>query len=145
MDNEWVAKKAIYLQSLKSQSASQKELLDLIQRRDSLNPQEERVFRSLITAERASDRAQKARAQATKLLQSKTEAERKARTRSLIQVGGLVEIAGLADVDKGALLGSLMFVAEHLQHPDKHQAWKAKGDAVLQEREAARKDGGAQS
>ena len=67
---------------------------------------------------------------------------RKARNRVLFQVGGLVELAGLLESDKGALLGGLLAVAKTLEHgPESShfQEWKQSGDALLAEREAERK------
>lgn len=74
--------------------------------------------------------------------QAKAEA-RKKRNQALFQVGGLVEIAGLLDADKGALLGALFAVAETLkQGPEstRFQQWKSAGDARLAERERNRKN-----
>lgn len=67
---------------------------------------------------------------------------RKARNRVLFQVGGLVELAGLLDCDKGALLGGLLAVAKALENgPEsaRFQEWKQFGDARLAEREKTRK------
>lgn len=67
---------------------------------------------------------------------------RKARNNALFKVGGLVELAGLLDSDKGALLGGLMAVAKTLEHgPEsaRFQEWKQSGDALLAKREAERK------
>ena len=67
---------------------------------------------------------------------------RKARNHALFMVGSLAEIAGLLDTDKGALLGGLLTIAESLKaRPDASpfQQWKSTGDALLAEREAARK------
>ncbi|MDX5936768.1 conjugal transfer protein TraD [Acidithiobacillus thiooxidans] len=64
---------------------------------------------------------------------------RKARNRVLFQVGGLVELAGLLDCDKGALLGGLLTVAKTLEDgPEsaRFQEWKQSGDALLAERKA---------
>ena len=66
---------------------------------------------------------------------------RKARNNALFKVGGLVELAGLLDSDKGALLGGLMAVAKTLEHgPEspRFQEWKQTGDARLAEREKTR-------
>jgi len=66
-------------------------------------------------------------------------AARKARTRALIQAGGLVEIAGLLRLDKGALLGALLDVKKAAASGDNSARWKAAGDALLAERENASK------
>ena len=69
-------------------------------------------------------------------------ADRKARNHALFMVGGLAEIAGLLESDKGALLGGLLAIAKSLKAgPDstRFQEWKNTGDALLAEREAGRK------
>ena len=65
----------------------------------------------------------------------------KARNHALFMVGGLAEIAGLLELDKGALLGGLLAIAKSLNAgPDspRFQEWKNTGDALLAEREAVR-------
>lgn len=66
-------------------------------------------------------------------------AVRKARTRQLIEAGGLVEIAALLTTDKGTLLGALMEVRKNLENPEKATAWKCSGDAELDSRAAQKK------
>jgi len=69
-------------------------------------------------------------------------AARKARTRALIEAGGLVEISGLLDLDKGTLLGALLAISKTRQDPAKATAlesWKHHGDQELAVREAARR------
>ena len=66
-------------------------------------------------------------------------AARKARTRNLIEAGGLVEIAGLLDLDKGTLLGALLDAQKRMANdPERTAAWKRDGDAVLARRESQR-------
>jgi hypothetical protein len=60
------------------------------------------------------------------------ERERKARTRRLIEYGGLVAIAGLDEEDKGTVLGVLLEGARRLPVDAKaRQRWKALGDREL--------------
>ena len=69
-------------------------------------------------------------------------AARKARNHALFMVGGLAEIAGLLEWDKGTLLGALVMISQIAQNPaDQHtlKNWKSAGDALLAEREAGRK------
>jgi len=67
--------------------------------------------------------------------------DRKARTHALIQAGGLVEIAGLLEMDKGTLLGALMAIKQVAENQDVRalERWKTSGDGILAAREAARK------
>ena len=63
--------------------------------------------------------------------------ERKARTRRLIQLGGLVEIAAqtvqvpLAWEDPGIVLGVLLAGAQHLQEPETRHHWRTVGEQLL--------------
>ena len=60
------------------------------------------------------------------------ERERKARTRRLIEYGGLVAIAELDEEDKGTVLGLLLEGARRLKVDAKsRERWKARGDKEL--------------
>lgn len=104
----------------------------------------------LQAAEQAAKAAEdKARAARKKLqeLRKKQDREaraeaRKNRNKALFQVGGLVEIAGLLDADKGALLGGLIAIAETIQQgpaSPRFEQWKQRGDALLAKRENTQK------
>ena len=54
-------------------------------------------------------------------------------------VGGLVKLAGLIDIDKGALLGALLMAADRLSSEEWFANAKRRGDALLAERADARK------
>jgi len=61
--------------------------------------------------------------------------ERKARTRRLIEYGGLVAITGLDEEDKGTVLGLLLEGARRLPVDAKaRQRWKVLGDKELEAR-----------
>jgi Conjugal transfer protein TraD len=65
------------------------------------------------------------------------ERERKARTRRLIEYGGLVAIAGLDEEDKGTVLGLLLEGARRLPVDAKtSRRWKDLGDKELAARAA---------
>jgi len=56
------------------------------------------------------------------------------------EVGGLVKLAGLFDMDKGTLLGGFLMVADRLNNsPDWAANVKKRGDALLADREQSRK------
>ena len=81
-----------------------------------------------------------------KLVVEENRKKRKAREREIFAYGGLCEIAGLIGTDKGAVLGALLWAAKKFQEePEALQSFKVRGDAVLAERQAARKTRTAQN
>ena len=64
--------------------------------------------------------------------------ERKARTRRLIEVGGLLEKAGLADLDNNTLYGALLSLADGASEKVQREKWARLGEKAL-EREAKAK------
>ena len=67
------------------------------------------------------------------------EAERKARTRRLIEAGGLVDKAGLLELDPNALYGALLALATRLGDAAEVARWQAEGGRAF-EREAKARD-----
>jgi hypothetical protein len=64
--------------------------------------------------------------------------ERKARTRQLIELGGLVAKAGLDQVtgsDRALLLGALLAIAERLREPDGElsRRWRSRGQQAFEQ------------
>jgi hypothetical protein len=68
-------------------------------------------------------------------------AERKARTRHLIQAGGLVDKAGLLDLDSNALYGALLSLRDGASNPEQVARWAALGGRAFA-REAQHEDEG---
>ena len=124
MNNDWLSEKITYISALKNPSDAQKLLLELakIQYR---TPDQEKKINALIKAEKAIDRANKQKVAVRKLLNAEKEAERKARTRHLIQLGALFEIANLDQRDPAELLGILLKTAEII--PPKENIWDGCG------------------
>ena len=117
---------------MKNPSDAQKLLLELaqIQYRTPIK----RKLNALIKAEKAIDRANKQKIAVRKLLNAEKEAERKARTRHLIQLGALFEIANLDKRDPAELLGVLLKTAEIDPNDMKWQIWKDLGQETLNQR-----------
>ncbi len=67
--------------------------------------------------------------------------ERKARTRRLIEAGGLVEKAGLLDLESNALYGALLSLASHAKDAARVAEWAKAGGHVF-DREAKARDAG---
>ena len=93
-------------------------------------------------AEKAAERAQKARADAARIVNAEKITERKARDHELYQVAGLLSLAGLVDkhsgkpmTDRGELLGALLGLAKVPADDSRRAEWKRAGDALLAERE----------
>lgn len=57
--------------------------------------------------------------------------ERKARTRRLIEAGGLIEKAGLLDLDANTLLGAFLSVHSETSKPEILARWAAEGGKVF--------------
>ncbi len=125
--------KSTYISPSQNPSDAQKLLLELtkIQYR---TPDQEKKLNALIKAEKAIDRANKQKVVVKKLLNAEKEAERKARTRHLIQLGALFEIANLDKRDPAELLGVLLKTAEINPDDMKWQIWKDLGLETLNQR-----------
>lgn len=59
------------------------------------------------------------------------EQKRKARTKKLIEIGGLSEIAGISEIDKHALLGAMIQIKELLNDPHTLNMLRKKGKELL--------------
>src|SRR5579875_1400279 len=68
-------------------------------------------------------------------------AERKARTRRLIEAGGLVEKAGLLDLDANAIYGALLSLRDGASDKKQVEQWVALGGSAFA-REARQRDAG---
>ncbi|MGC9164067.1 MAG: conjugal transfer protein TraD, partial [Thiomonas sp.] len=136
----WLAVRLAYLRGLKAPSDQQRLLLVLADKPDR-TADDERKLAALVRAERAAERAQKARAAAARIITAEKAAERKARDHALYESAGLMILAGLVDTktgkptrDRGELLGALASLAEAHVDDAKKAAWKAKGEALMAER-----------
>lgn len=135
--DKWLADRLAYLRGLKAPSDQQRLLLMLADK-PGCTADDARKLAALVRAERATERAQKARADAARIINSEKAAARKARDHELYQSAGLMILAGLVDTvtgkptrDRGELLGALVSLAEANVDDAKKAAWKAKGDALL--------------
>jgi hypothetical protein len=99
----------------------------------SLEARAEKLRQQLAEKERALKEARREISRKEKI------AARKERTRKLIQLGGLVEMVGLAEIDKGALVGGLKKIAKDLERREKSlffTLYKKEGDLLLSEKES---------
>jgi hypothetical protein len=68
-------------------------------------------------------------------------AERKARTRQLIEAGGLVDKAGLLDLDPNALYGALLSLRDGVSDRDQVSKWTALGGRAFAHEARLRDEG----
>ena len=138
-DNEWLIKRLAYIGGLKAPNDQQKLVLEL-GKKAQLSDDEQRKMRALIRAEKAAERALKARADVAKIMNAEKVLKRKARDHALYQAAGLLIVAKLVDSKTGEpfmqpdeLVGALLEVAQAAQSPEKRATWKAKGAATFKE------------
>ena len=136
----WLTRRLAYLRGLKAPSDQQRLLLMLADKPDH-TADDARKMTAIVRAEKAAERALKARADAARLINADEAAKRKARDHELYQSAGLLILARLVDTstgmptrDRGELLGALMSLAEAQVDDEKRAAWKRKGDALLADR-----------
>jgi len=134
---EWLTARLAYLRGLKAPTEMQK-LLMLLADKPDRTPEEDKKLNAVIRAEKAAEFAAKAKSDAANLInaekKAQAEAERKARTKRLIELGALFGLAGLDGQDRGALLGALLGMA-NVKESERWANWKRQGDALLAERE----------
>ena len=142
MENgEWLNDRVVHLKGLKTRT-DQQELLVLLAENQSRTAHDNKKLDAIVKAEKATIRANKARQDVAKLLndekKKKQTEERKARNHRLILQGVLIDLAGLNGRSQGELLG-LLLAGATTEDPQKWTSWKAKGDALLAEKEQAAK------
>jgi NurA-like 5'-3' nuclease len=133
MNTPWLSEKTTYIAALKNPTEVQQLLLELSKILAPTQEQEKKLL-ALIKAEKAIDRANKEKIAVRKLLNAEKETQRKARTRHLIQLGALFEIAALDQRNPAELLGILLKTAEIAPDDPKWEIWAEIGQNCLNER-----------
>lgn len=140
MNDQWITERLAYLRGLKSPNDQQR-LFMLLADKTERTADDNRKLAALVKAEKAAERAQKARANAARIVNAEKEAARKARDRELYQSAGLLILAGLVDtstgapsIDRGELLGALLGLSKVPADDSRRAEWKRAGDALLAER-----------
>jgi CTP:molybdopterin cytidylyltransferase MocA len=87
--DKWLAERLAYLRGLKAPSDQQRLLLMLADKPDR-TADDGRKLAALVRAEKAAERAQKARADAARIINAEKAAERKARDHELYESAGLM-------------------------------------------------------
>lgn len=129
---EWLFDKVSYIKGLKSPTDAQSLLMLLAEKSERTEPDEKKL-RLLINAEKAAERAQRARLQASKVTESEKLAKRKARNHRLIKQGVLVDLASLQSHSLEEILGALLLVAQTAR-PEDWQSYQQAGAQCLLQR-----------
>jgi hypothetical protein len=140
---DWLTNRVLYLKGLKSRTEQQNILVELFDKKNRTS-QDEKRFNVLVRAEKAIERATKAKQAASNLIQAEKhaekKAERKARDHELFNAAGLLILAGLVDtktgkptIDKDELLGALIGLANVPADHEKRIEWKKVGVARIVE------------
>ena len=140
--DKWLNERLVYIRGLKAPNDQQRLMLMLAEK-GTLSADEARKLNALIRAEKAAERAQKARADVARIMNAEKALLRKARDHELYQSAGLLILAGLVDtttgiptMDKGELLGALVSLANANTPAEKRAEWKARGDALMASKSA---------
>ena len=91
---EWLEDRVAYIRGLKSPNDHQRLLLLLNDKKDATDDDRRKLV-ALIRAEKAAEKAQRAKASVAKIVNAEKEAERKRRNHDLYESGGLLILAGL--------------------------------------------------
>jgi CTP:molybdopterin cytidylyltransferase MocA len=140
-ESDWLKDKISYIKGLKSPSEQQR-LLVLLADMPVRDANDQKKLAAIIRAEKAAERAAKARTAATALIQAEKRAaaaaERKARTHELCQSAGLLGLVGLVDtktgkptINRAELLGALMGLASVPADDPRRQQWRQAGAGLL--------------
>jgi hypothetical protein len=139
--DKWLDDRLAYIRGLKAPS-DQQALLVALAEKTNQSAEDKRKIAALVRAEKAAERAQKARANAARIVNAEKAKARKARDRELYQSAGLLIMAGLVDtktgqptLDRGELLGALMGLAKVPEDDTRRTEWKRAGDAMMVERQ----------
>ena len=104
---------------------------------ESMNRSEERLRKQVKKiGQQIEEKQQKLRVAQQKLKKQ----ERKQRTRELIQLGGLADIAGFRGMDTGAVLGAFLQAMDLLKDEATYKNLKHLGDNTLASRAGRRRD-----
>jgi hypothetical protein len=143
MLEQWTQERAQYIRGLKTPTEYQQIILMLLDKAERTT-EESKKLNVLLKAERATARAQSAKADAARIMNADKVAERKARDHEMYQAAGLLAMAGLVDRktgkptrDRGELLGALLALAKSNIDEAKRSEWKRAGDEALSKTGAA--------
>lgn len=136
--DQWLTKRIAFINALKAPTESQRMLVELASIAEPTK-QESRDLDALVKLEKLNERAEEAKVAALKVVAERKEAARKARTRQLIELGGIVEMLDFP-VDRGTLCGALLWALDQAKtDPSALNQLKTRGDKFIADREAEKK------
>lgn len=137
--HDWLNARVQYIRGLKNPSEQQRLMVTLATQAD-ISAADRKKLTVLIRAEKAAERAVKARADVARVMGAERRAARKARDHELYKAAGLMGLAGVVDrdtgkptIDAGTLVGMLKGCMSAYHNADKErvQTWKKQGDALI--------------
>lgn len=142
-ETEWINSRIAYIKGLKAPS-EQQQMLVLLAERPTPDASDKRKLAAIIRAEKATDRAAKARSAAAAMIHAEKRAAalaaRKARTHELCESAGLLGLAGFVDtetgkptIDRAELLGALLELAAVPADDPRRSHWRQLGAARLEQ------------
>ena len=146
MKHQWLDVYVSQLRSAQKRSAEEDLLIALYDDREHLTAIQKKKLEALVSAFKAIQKANKAKADLRALEASENALARKERNHQLFLSGGLLIAAGLVDsktgkpFDQAALIGGLFALAEQMKDPNKKEVWSQKGNHFLAKAEAERKE-----
>ncbi|VTX88277.1 conjugal transfer protein TraD [Acinetobacter ursingii] len=125
-----------FLKALTRPTDYQRLLIELYDKTDRTSIEDKKLT-ALIKTEKAHIRAMKAKQQVNNLLNAEKAQQRKARTKRLIELGALFDIANLGHLDPATLVGMLSNIKIAPDSP-KWDIWHQQGVLILQDRKQAK-------
>lgn len=124
-----------FLKALTRPTDYQRLLLELMEKTERTQIEDKKLA-ALIKTEKANLRAMKAKQQVNTLLNAEKAQQRKARTKRLIELGALFDIANLGHLDPATLVGMLSNIKIAPDSP-KWDIWHQQGVSILKQRKHA--------
>ena len=127
--DKWLNERLAYIRGLKAPNDQQRLMLILAEK-GTLSADESRKLNALIRAEKAAERAQKARADVARIMNAEKALLRKARDHELYQSAGLLILAGLVDTKTGIVDVTAGGMSLKVHFPPKSVADLKSGDQI---------------
>jgi hypothetical protein len=134
MTDQWINERLVLLRSLKT--LNDHRLLLMLADKWPRTAHDECKLAALVKAEKSAERAEKARDNASRIIDAEKLAERETRNHRAILKSALIDLTVLEGKDLGELLGALLEFTENGTADDRSR-WKQQGEAMLAKRQRA--------